>query len=76
MVILGQAQAQPLTGKKPIVPVPNHNIRTPLSAKEQKMHFLLSEGFEIELVAAEPTIINPITSVAEAQFSSRRPPGG
>jgi putative membrane-bound dehydrogenase-like protein len=61
LCVAGLGLAQPLTGKKPIVPVPDRKIRTQLSPEEQKKHFLLREGFEIELVAAEPTVINPIT---------------
>ena len=55
------APAQVLTGKKPVVPVPNRNIKDRLSAEEQKKHFQVPEGFEVELVAAEPLVINPIT---------------
>jgi putative membrane-bound dehydrogenase-like protein len=58
---LAVAPAQVLTGKKPIVPVPDHKVRTRLSAEEEKKHFQVPEGFEVELVAAEPQIINPIT---------------
>src|SRR4029078_10879176 len=32
-----------------------------IPAEEQKKLFKVPEGFEIELVAAEPTVINPIT---------------
>ena len=64
---VGQAYAQPLAGKKPIVPVPNRNIKTPLSAEEERKHFLVPDGFEVELVAAEPTIINPITMALDEQ---------
>src|ERR1700730_4546395 len=33
----------------------------PLTAEEQKTHFVVPKGFEVELVAAEPQVINPIT---------------
>lgn len=33
----------------------------PVAAAEQKKHFRTPEGFEIELVAAEPLVINPVT---------------
>lgn len=55
------APGQILTGKKPVVPLPNRNIKDRLSAEEQKKHFQVPEGFEVELVAAEPLVINPIT---------------
>jgi putative membrane-bound dehydrogenase-like protein len=61
MVGTGGVRSQVLVGKKPIVPVPDRNIRKQLSAAEEKKYFQLPEGFEIELVAEEPAVINPIT---------------
>ena len=40
-------------------------IKTRLSAVEQKKHFIVPKDFEIELVAADPLIINPITMVVD-----------
>ncbi len=36
-------------------------IKAPISAEQQKKYFVVPEGFEIELVAADPLVINPIT---------------
>jgi len=36
-------------------------IKTRLSAAEQLKHFVFPEGFEVELVADDPLVINPIT---------------
>lgn len=36
-----------------------------LSAEEQKKHFIVPKDFEIELVAADPVVINPITMVLD-----------
>jgi putative membrane-bound dehydrogenase-like protein len=60
-LVTGVARSQVLTGKLPIVPVPNRNIKDALTPEEQKKHFQLPEGFEVELVAAEPLVINPVT---------------
>ncbi len=40
-------------------------IKTRLSAKDQIKHFIVPKDFEIELVAADPLIINPITMVVD-----------
>src|SRR5579859_78329 len=61
VLVASSARPQVLTGKKPIVPLPNRNIKDALTPDEQKKHFQLPEGFEVELVAAEPLVINPIT---------------
>ena len=37
------------------------NIKAPIPAEEQKKYFVVPEGFEIELVAADPLVVNPIT---------------
>ena len=42
-------------------PAWGQKITKPIPAEEQKQHFTLPPGFEIELVAAEPQVINPIT---------------
>jgi putative membrane-bound dehydrogenase-like protein len=36
-------------------------VRSRLSAQEELKHFKCPEGFEVELVAADPVVINPIT---------------
>ena len=41
------------------------NIKGRLSAEEQKKHFIVPKDFEIELVAADPVVINPITMVMD-----------
>ncbi|QDU92298.1 DUF7133 domain-containing protein [Lignipirellula cremea] len=41
------------------------SIRERLSADEEQPRFILPDGFEIELVAAEPQVINPITMVVD-----------
>jgi len=48
-------------GNQPNVSAVDPKIKKPLSAKEQLKHFNFPEGFEIELVAEEPLVINPIT---------------
>ena len=40
-------------------------IKTRLSAQEQLKHFIVPKDFEIELVAADPVVINPITMVLD-----------
>src|SRR6185369_1448944 len=40
-------------------------IKTRLSAKEQLKHFIVPKDFEIELVAADPVVINPITMILD-----------
>lgn len=40
-------------------------IKTRLSAQEQIKHFIVPKDFEIELVAADPVVINPITMVLD-----------
>src|SRR5262245_15633925 len=40
-------------------------ITRPVSAEEQKAHFTVPKGFEVELVAAEPLVINPITMTTD-----------
>lgn len=37
------------------------SVKTRLSAAEQLKHFVVPEGFAVELVAADPLVINPIT---------------
>lgn len=61
VIASANARAQVLKGKLPIVPLPNKNIKDALEPAEQKKHFQLPEGFEVELVAAEPLVINPVT---------------
>jgi putative membrane-bound dehydrogenase-like protein len=41
------------------------NVKTRLTAKEQLKHFIVPKDFEIELVAADPVVINPITMVVD-----------
>ncbi len=43
----------------------DRSIQTRLSPQEQQPHFLLPDGFEIELVAADPLVINPITMTVD-----------
>ena len=40
-------------------------VKTRLTAQEQLKHFIVPKDFEIELVAADPVIINPITMVLD-----------
>src|SRR5438552_490562 len=40
---------------------PDPKVKGQLAPEEQKPLFVLPRGFEIELVAAEPQVINPIT---------------
>ena len=40
-------------------------IKTRLTAKEQLKHFIVPKDFEIELVVADPIVINPITMVLD-----------
>jgi putative heme-binding domain-containing protein len=40
-------------------------IKTRLTAQEQLKHFIVPKDFEIELVAADPVVINPITMVLD-----------
>ena len=43
----------------------DRSIQTRLSPQEQLPHFILPDGFEIELVAADPLIINPISMIVD-----------
>jgi putative membrane-bound dehydrogenase-like protein len=43
------------------------NVKARLTAQEQIKHFIVPKDFEIELVAADPVIINPITMVLDAK---------
>ncbi len=40
-------------------------VKTRLTAQEQLKHFIVPKDFEIELVAADPVVINPITMVLD-----------
>ncbi|HYT92810.1 MAG TPA: hypothetical protein VEL76_29100, partial [Gemmataceae bacterium] len=40
-------------------------VKTRLTAEEQLKHFIVPKDFEIELVAADPVVINPITMVLD-----------
>ena len=40
-------------------------LKTRISAQEQLQHFVVPKDFEIELVAADPVVINPITMVLD-----------
>lgn len=42
-------------------------IKSPLSPDQQKRTFVFPEGFELELVAAEPLVINPVTMIVDEQ---------
>jgi quinoprotein glucose dehydrogenase len=42
-------------------------ITKPLTAEEQLKHFVVPKGFEVELIAAEPLVINPITMTLDAK---------
>jgi putative heme-binding domain-containing protein len=37
------------------------SITAPVPAEQQRPHFVVPEGFSVELVAAEPLVINPVT---------------
>jgi putative membrane-bound dehydrogenase-like protein len=65
VVATSTGRAQVLKGKLPIVPLPNRNIKDTLSPDEQKKHFQVPEGFEVELIAAEPVVINPVTMAVD-----------
>ena len=49
------------TGKGYDVSAVDPKIKGRLSAQEQRKHFVVPEGFVVELVAADPLVINPIT---------------
>lgn len=55
------ASSQPTTN------VTDRSIQNPLPPGEQHAKFLLPEGFEIDLVAAEPLLINPVTMTIDEQ---------
>src|SRR5262249_16917259 len=40
-------------------------VKTRLTAAEQLKHFIVPKDFEIDLVAADPVVINPITMVLD-----------
>ncbi|MFT5525595.1 MAG: putative membrane-bound dehydrogenase-like protein, partial [Pirellulaceae bacterium] len=77
VAVLGKASMGPwniLGGSSPAGPgqpgtsrAADRSISTRLSPQEQKPHFILPEGFEIELVAADPLIINPISMTVDEQ---------
>ena len=54
-------------GNQPNVSAVDPKIKKPLSAQEQLKQFVVPEGFELELVAAEPLVINPITMTLDAK---------
>jgi hypothetical protein len=54
LALCSSAPAQVLTGKKPVVPLPNRNIKDRLSPEEQKKHFQVPEGFEVDVSSAAP----------------------
>lgn len=60
-VILGWSCLLVLLGGAVLPAAPDRKITQHLSPAEEKPHFVLPPDFEIELVAAEPLVINPIT---------------
>lgn len=46
---------------------PKPKIEKPQSAAEEQKCFVLPAGFEIELVASEPAVINPVTLMLDGQ---------
>jgi quinoprotein glucose dehydrogenase len=48
-------------GKSYDVSAADPNIKGRLSAEEQQKYFICPDGFEVELVAADPLVINPVT---------------
>ncbi|WP_197442454.1 DUF7133 domain-containing protein [Lignipirellula cremea] len=58
--ILGGGSSAP-SGQPGTSHVADKSIQNPLSPAEERERFILSDGYEIELVAAEPLLINPIT---------------
>lgn len=75
VAVLGNASIGPwniLGGSSSAVPsqagtsrAADRSIQTRLSPQKQQPHFILPDGFEIELVAADPLIINPISMVVD-----------
>jgi putative membrane-bound dehydrogenase-like protein len=51
----------------PDVTAVDRAIKGRLSAQEQKKHFRFPEGFALDLVAAEPLVINPVTMTVDDQ---------
>lgn len=43
------------------------NVKARLSPEEERKHFVVPDGFEVELVAAEPLVINPVTMTVDEQ---------
>jgi putative membrane-bound dehydrogenase-like protein len=72
-IVLGDAGVGPWnlagsavpTGKGYDVSAVDPKVKGRLSAQEQQKHFVVPEGFVIELVAADPLVINPITLAAD-----------
>jgi putative membrane-bound dehydrogenase-like protein len=52
-------------GKIVVAPKADRNIAGPQKPDEQKGCFVLPPGFEVELVAAEPLVINPVTMTVD-----------
>jgi quinoprotein glucose dehydrogenase len=74
-VVLGDAGIGPWNlagsaappGKGYDVSAVDPKIKGRLSAREQQQYFVVPEGFVVELVAADPLVINPITLAADGQ---------
>jgi hypothetical protein len=65
--IAGSSVAQ-VSGKGPAAygsSAVDAKVKARLSAEEQSKHFIVPKDFEIELVAADPVVINPITMVLD-----------
>jgi hypothetical protein len=58
---IGGGISSSAASNQPNVSAVDPKVKTRLSAQEQLKHFVFPEGFKIELVAAEPLVINPIT---------------
>jgi putative membrane-bound dehydrogenase-like protein len=74
-VVLGDAGIGPWNlagsaappGKGYDVSAVDPKIKGRLSAQDQQKHFVVPEGFAVELVAADPLVINPITLATDEQ---------
>jgi putative membrane-bound dehydrogenase-like protein len=61
-----QGQAAP-TGQGYDVSAVDRTVQKRLTPEAQKKHFVVPEDFEVELVAADPLVINPITLASDDQ---------
>jgi putative membrane-bound dehydrogenase-like protein len=54
-------------GDQPNVSAVDTTIQKQQSAEKQRKHFVFPKGFELELVAGEPLVINPVTMTVDEQ---------